>query len=57
MREDSPIQVAEKGHNLNGGGRMKNADVLNCGCFLHYSFFLLHSSFRLAVFQQPAISW
>ena len=33
---------------------MKNADVLNGGCFLHYSFFLLHSSFRLAVFQQPA---
>ena len=32
---------------------MKNADVLNYGCFLHYSFFLLHSSFRLAVFQQP----
>jgi hypothetical protein len=38
-------QVAEIGNNLDEGGRMKNADVLNCGCF--FTLFILPSAFFL----------
>jgi hypothetical protein len=38
-------QVAEKSNNLNEGGRMKNADVLNCGRFV--MLFILPSTFFL----------